>query len=247
MCLMFYSALITFGFTKFGFWKWSFIKDIVIWTMLVGVPTCFSAVNNAEKEERFFRDFVIDNFKLTALIEFFTGAFTFNIIAEILLQPVLLFLTIIEYFSEKDEKNKILQILCQIILLVIGLYTIAFSFKIAVDTFNIENSIELLISFFIPIAFSIVFVPVAYCLTLYAKYEALFIRISIKEPKNNKLKYRFKIICACNIRLSNVVLFQKNYVYRIYQTISDTEYLKIINDFVIDVKSDRKHKKDYHI
>lgn len=233
--LSLYSSLITFLISKAVALKAIFIKDIAIWTIFVGIPICFSAVNNVEKERNFFRDIVADNLKLTAVVQFFTGAFTLHIIAELFMQPILFFLTITECYAEKN-KNHELQRFCQVLMAVIGFIAIGLSLKMAIESFSLKNSIDLLIEFLIPIIFSVAFIPTSFFLTLFAKYQLLFCRLSFKEPAKNKKKYRLKIIKACNFRMSRIMLFQKNYMSKIYRTITDDEYYNLIEDFTKEVK-----------
>lgn len=231
-----YSSLITIFISKFVFWKWLFVKDVIIWTIFVGIPICFSATNNAEKEKNFFRNIIVDNLKITAVVEFFTGAFTFNIFIELILQLVLVLLTVLEYFTGKNDSHKLIHKICHVLMSLIGLIVIVFSLKLAIESFSFENSFDLLVEFLIPLVFSVAFVPASFFLAIYAKYQTLFCRISFKEPKENKWKYRAKILVACNFRISRIKLFQRNYVCKIYRSISDVEYNRIIEDFTKEVK-----------
>lgn len=83
-----YAALIVYALTQTSFWKWIYIKDIVIWMLFAGVPVCFNAVSK-NIEEHYFRSIIIDNLKFLVLVEFFVGTFTFNLVVEFIMQPVL--------------------------------------------------------------------------------------------------------------------------------------------------------------
>ncbi len=235
--LIIYSGGITYLFSRFSFWKWQFLKDIIIWTLFAGVPVCYKAINSGGKEKGYFKNIVVDNLKFSALVEFFTGSFTFTLILELILQPVLVLLGALDAIASRDEKNKSAQKIIQVLLVIIGFVMIALSIKNAVDSLTFDGSKDLLICFLIPIVFSIFFVPASYILAIYAKYETLFLRLKFREPKNNKWKYRFKIIWHCNFRLKRVILFQKGYVYKIYQTIDEQQYSDVIDEFIKEVKS----------
>ncbi len=52
---------------------------------------------------------------------------------------------------------------------------IVFSLKEAISSYQTLGAIDLLVSFCVPIAFSGLYIPVAYGFAIYAKYEMLFI------------------------------------------------------------------------
>lgn len=63
-----------------------------------------------------------------------------------------------------------------------------------------------------------------------------------KERKKLKFKtkYRVAVICACGLSVRKVILFQKEYVYKLYVSMDESELKQVIKDF----KSEYK-KKEY--
>ena len=90
--------------TYLPFWDWIYVKDIVFWVLFAGVPICFNATNR-QLEEHYFRNILIDNLRFTALVEFVTGTFTFPIIGELILQPLLVFFVILESSLVKKTES----------------------------------------------------------------------------------------------------------------------------------------------
>lgn len=69
-----------------------------------------------------------------------------------------------------------------------GTIFIGFTIAKTINSYQKLGIIDSVVSFFIPIVFSVKYVPVAYGSVVYARYELLFIRISFKEPKDKKIK-----------------------------------------------------------
>lgn len=102
--MILYAGLWVYVFSLIPVWKWEYLKDIVIWVLFAGIPVCFNAVSQKD-EEHYFRNIITDNFKYTALSEFFLGIFTFSFFVELILQPILFFLFSVQAFLENNEKD----------------------------------------------------------------------------------------------------------------------------------------------
>ena len=66
--LFFYGSIPVLVAKQFSFWKWIYIKDIIIWLIFAGVPCCLN-VSDA-KEQSHFMKIVFDNFKFSVFVEF---------------------------------------------------------------------------------------------------------------------------------------------------------------------------------
>ena len=84
----------------------------------------------------------------------------------------------------------------------------------------------------IPIVYLILIIPLEYALELYSKYELLFVRMAFKEEKNKNVKRRrrISIIRACKLSVHRVLLFQREYYGKMYVTMKDEEFEKLMKD-----------------
>lgn len=114
-----------------------------------------------------------------------------------------------------------------------GIVVIGFTLKEAVDSYRTLGIIDLLVSFFIPIVFSALFVPIAYVFTICAKYEMLFIRMSFKEPKDTKLnRYHRKVVfISCGLSYKKIAIFQKEYLKNMYISMKQNEFDDLLKRF----------------
>lgn len=96
----------------------------------------------------------------------------------------------------------------------------------------------MLVSFCVPIAFSGLYIPVAYGFAIYAKYEILFIRMSFKEPKDKKVtrNHRIAVLSVCKLSYKKVVQFEQEYVKSMYVTMKQIEFDGLIEKFKASVR-----------
>jgi hypothetical protein len=223
---------LTFLFSLTAIWKYAYIKDIAEWVLFAGVPTCFGAVS-MKNGHNYFKRIVIDNLKLVVLVEFFVSTFTFNIVVEIVLIPILTILFLLDAIAKTKEEFKSVKKLMSCLLILIGLMILGLSMKNAINDYSSLAIVDTLVSFFIPLVLSILFLPVAYGFAVYAKYQMIFIRMSFKETDDKKIRvlHSWKAIKVCALSYSKLCRFEKECVSNKYIRINEQEFDNIINNF----------------
>lgn len=230
MCL--YCILLVHFSTFLPFWNWIYIKDVIIWFLFAGVSFCYNAINS-NLEDNYFRNIIFDNLGLSVLIGFFISTFTFNIFVELILQPVIVFFILIQAMSETKEEYKQVKELLDWIIGILGLIILLFTIKEAIVTYSEHSIIDTIVSFFIPIVFSLLYIPIAYLFALYSKYEIVFMRMSFMEPKDKKIKrqHRYAVLRLCKFSYKKICMFERNCIKNMYITMSQNEFNNIINTF----------------
>lgn len=211
-----YAALITLLFTRLSFWSISYIKDIITWTLFAGVPICYNAIGKDPKTG-YYKEIVINNIKATALAEYFFGTFTFDIVIELILQPVILFISIIQIYADKSDNSVSVRKLCDVILGLIGITIFILTIRAAISDYKYLNIQRTSVSFLIPIVYSILFVPASFIFALIAKYEIVFIRMGFYDQDSPfKGEHRKQLIRTCNFSLKRLILFEREYLHQMY-------------------------------
>lgn len=230
LIVLLFAAGFTLLCTYFPFWNWIYVKDIIFWTLFAGVPVCFNATSRTI-EEHYFKNIIIDNLKFAALVEFFTGTFTFHIVLELLLQPLLVLFMILQ--STLVKKTESVKKFIDGLVAIFGFGILALTIKSAIDSIGSIQFIDIVVGLILPIVLSIFYLPVAYFFAVYAKYEILFLRMGFKEPKDKKLKikHRFAVIGACKLSYKYVCNFLNIYVQKMYVNMSSEDFYEILNEF----------------
>ena len=230
--ILLYVLTITMVFCYLPIWENIYIKDIIIWFLFSGLIYCMNAVSS-EADETYIKKMLKDNLKFTMILEFFMSTFTFNIWIELAIIPVITIITVMNVIAERKEEYKSVHKLLDSILAIAGFWIFYETIKIGINEYRQLNIINTLVSFIIPIVYLILIIPLEYALELYSKYELLFLRMTFKEEKDkkNKIRHRVAVICSCRISVRRVLLFQREYMGRMYVKMKDNEFEKLIREF----------------
>lgn len=242
LCFFIYASLIVFVLQFSPFWDWVLIKDVIIWVLFIATPICFKAATKKIGDYPFHK-MVIDNFIGSAIIEFIINEFTFSFCVEMLLVPTLSFLVLLQSISSSDSQYKKVQKILNGILGIAGFTIIIFSIAVAVRRINqngITDVIDILVSFSIPIIFSIAFLPIVYLLALIGQYHDLFIRIKIrnKDEEVDLKKKKIEVIKACGLSFKKVQSFSNSYIHNYITSICSANDDNTFLDFIEQFKKD---------
>ncbi|WP_460646860.1 hypothetical protein [Lacrimispora xylanolytica] len=231
-----YSLGITYLFYRTSLWKGIFFKDIVLWVIFVGTPLFFGSINKSS-EEHYFRKAVLCNFKLTVLTEFFVSSYTFPLILEIIMVPVLAFIFMLDAIAATNSEYKPAKKIISVIIIIINIIFLYETVSIVICRLGTLNVSDTLITLLIPIVFSVLYIPISYMFAVFGRYQIVFARMGFKESKDNakiKILHRFKIIWICKFSLSNLCKIEKSYIQYMYAGMNEVEFDKIIKQFKLD-------------
>lgn len=227
-----YVVGITIIFSKLSLWKHVYLKDVIIWTLFSGLINYMNAVSR-EADENYIIKIIKEKFKLIIIFEFIMSTFTFNIIVELLIIPIFTLISILSFVSERDAKYKNVYKLTNFVFGILGFVFLYKTIEVGVNEYQQLNAIDTLISFLIPIIYLVLTLPLIYIISLYSKYELLFLRMSFKEGNDKKVnkKRRFDVLRICNISVRKVRIFTYEFLPRMYKSITDEEFDNLLNEF----------------
>lgn len=201
-----YAFLWVLIFSTFNFWKWIYLKDVILWTLFVGVPNCFNAVGDRPTPSSL-KQTIITNLKFAALLEYVVNVFTFNLLIELVFQIVILFVYLLIAMAErKPEEYKDVSRFLNWVLVVIGYILFLLYLNKALDEFKSLNVIDELVTALTPIVLSMLFIPVIYFFSLYSLYQTVFFRLKIYTGANTELLQHMKhsVLRCCKGSLHKV-------------------------------------------
>lgn len=205
-----FAALTIYFLFKINMWNLTYLKDTLFWFFTSALVTFFQI--NKATNSRFFLDISRENFKWAVFIDFLVNFYTFGILTELLLFPILFFLTAISAVADMDKKNAQVSNALKIILGLIGLTFIAVSAYKTLHDLSDFLTLHTLIEFLLPIILSLLQVPFFYALALYMQYETLFIRINFMQVMSVEKRTLIKkyTLLTANISLNKLSLISKH-------------------------------------
>ena len=210
-------------------WQSSNLKDVLFWLFSVGLILVFKI--NEAKSNAYFKGIFLSAIKWTILLEFIVNLYSFSLLTEIIILPVLVFLAMIQAVAEMDEKHKVVSKFLQNVIALAGLSIFSYSLYKTVINFEAVLTFQNLVSFLLPSTITILFVPFVYFLALYSTYESYFIHLDFMTVKKDKVKETKKLILRiANINLDKLLRIKKNFEKRVfYDDTNLKEYIRVIS------------------
>ena len=192
-----------------GFWDLSALKDTVFWT----IGTAFVAFFNLDKvgkEENFYKHLIVDNIKFIVILEFITNLYTFSLIVELIILPIIVFLFLMVEVAALRPEQKPVKKFFSILLALFGGFVLVFTIKEIVLDFQSFASLKNLRDLLLPPLLLIMLIPYLYFVALYMLYDSLFKHIGIANKQTDLIRYaKKKIFMACNVNLNKLIDVKK--------------------------------------
>ncbi len=233
-----YIGIITFFISRFPFWKSTYLKDIIIWSITSGVIACLNSVDK-DADDDYIVKTLKENIKPVIIIGFIRSIFTFNIIIEILIVPVITILTIMPAYAKKKAPQQVK--LWNNLLSIVWWWIICGTINVAIDEVGRLNYLDTLISFLIPFVFLIAIIPMMVFWLYVSKYELLFIRMAQYENNiaiTKKIKNRIDVFNVCGLSCKRILRFMRGVTYLSCVCMTEKEFSEILNTYRNDSEND---------
>lgn len=197
-----YLALIIFIFNKAELWDTALIPGTIFWFFGSALILLFS-VSDATRDNKFFKKIIFNNLKLTLIIGFLINIYTFHLITELILLPIILLIAAVSAVAEiKNEYSQVKRV-TDFILVIFSIFLITFAVsKMFGDYANFVSSANLQ-TFVLSPLLTIAYLPFLYFLALFMAYESLFVRLGMFSKENERLttiaKKRVFKLCHLNL------------------------------------------------
>lgn len=239
--LVIYFFVVTYLLSILSFWKNAYLKDIVLWFTLSGIYFVMKSVDS-DNSGHYIRNYIKQNIQFSIFINFIVSYFTFSYFVELLLQLFLCLLIIFNVFTKEKIEYKIVYDLSNILLVILGLCFYAQAFGSILTQYDELLNFDTFVSFLITFIYMIVFIPLVFFFEIYAIYETLFLRLSFMTIKDKKLLIhrKWEIFKLCKLSIPRIRYFEKNFLFKFYQKISEEEVQSIYDQFLNSYKEEFK-------
>jgi len=216
-------------FKNIDIWQKSNLKEVIFWLFTVGLILVFK-INDANSNA-YFKSIFLSAIKWTIVLEFVVNLFCFSLFTEIIVLPVLVFLILTQTFAEMYEKHKVVSTFLQNVIAIVGLSIFSYSLYKTIVNFEDVLTFQNLVSFLLPSAITILFIPFVYFLALYSTYESYFIHLEIMTINKIEVKEVKKLVLkTANFNLEKLLRIKKNFEKRVlYENIDLKEYIHSIS------------------
>lgn len=171
------------GLAWLGLWSLENLKGTLIWAVTFAFVTIFDA-NRITDEATYFGKTLRDVLNATVVVAYFAEMYSFSLVAELVITPLLLFVALMAAVSERKPESTLVHGFAQGVLVVAGLGFIAYSTYRAVTEFDSFATMANFKDFLIPVALSLAFLPFLYAMSVLLTYEraGTVLRITMKDP-----------------------------------------------------------------
>jgi hypothetical protein len=187
-----------------GLWECSLLKETVIWFVLSGTALLFRSMN-ASTDEDFFRRTVLDTVGISVFLEFFMNVTSFSLGIELVLQPFLALLVMMNAFaSHQEQYAPVRKPIGVFLFFVLISLIVATALEIHQNWSDLDPG-QLFRSFGLSIWLTIAALPFMYLFALFAGYELAFMRMGFANNRNPlSATSRLALLVGLNGRIRDV-------------------------------------------
>lgn len=195
-------------------WSILLLKDSLIWFCFTAFVITLKAVTSKSQVD-FIKKAIVNSIKIVVFLQFIINSYTFPLVIELVLFPIIVMIAMLEVVSSKDVKYITVNKLMNTLLIIIGFIILSnaiYNIYIHLDEFGNYFTLK---KFLLPIILTILYAPFLYLVLVISNYEQLFLRLNIGEKINIKVtRYaKRKLLCYCklNLRRQRIALNMGNY------------------------------------
>ena len=206
LSMLLYTIIEVFFIYKIGLWNSTLIKDTTLWFITFSFLTLYKSISIRNIKD--FIPILNDVFKLTIFVEFIINFTSFTIVVEILMLPLITFIGIIKFLSDKNENNVLSKFLVNS-LAIIGFIYFSFSIYKTLNEYSKFTSTENLNALILPVLLSFMSLPFYYLVAVYNEYQQIFMRVQfMTSDKKNQYKIKRQIFKRALLNLHTISLLR---------------------------------------
>lgn len=213
-------AMIVYLLYLVEYWNVELLKNTIFWILFVEIPLFVKTIEKA-KDSRFFVKLIKDNITLIVIIEFILEFWSFSLLIEFLLVPISIFFGLISAFAAREEENKAVKVLLDILIFGFFIIVIVFTIRNAIQSPNNLLNYKSLKEIILPILLLFLNLPVVYGLALYNTYEQIFIRMKGNPTEKRKMKKR--LLLYGNVNLFKISAIRNKGIYVLITSLTDND------------------------
>jgi hypothetical protein len=204
LLMIIYVMIVVWALEELGLWRITQLKDTILWIIFSGLAMEFQLAD--QKEAHSIKRVLKNNIKLIIFFEFVVNVYSFPLVIEIILFPILVIVSCITVMAKYDSKYSSAETFAKLVLSLVGTGIIIYVVINIISDYKNIISTSTLQDILLPVILTIVLMPFIYMLMIYIAYETLSVRLKIHLRDSDKLqKYAMKkLIVKCKLNLTKV-------------------------------------------
>ena len=196
-----------------GIWKFELLKDTMVW-FFAGAMSLMIRSATADDKDNILRKILTDSIKIVILLEFLVNTYTFPLLVELIVVPLLTFIVMVDAVASMKEEHAIVARLAKAIEMVAGFVILGIVVTRAVADFQNLKSLDTFRSIALAPLLSVLMSPFIYMMLVILKYELVFMRLDFGGEKTRSLKRyaRCQIMMHAGLNLKRLQLLLRNHM-----------------------------------
>ena len=231
MSICMYTFIISIFLNKFNLWDASLLKDTVVWILFSAFISCINFASDTKKAN--FKNMIMDNLKIVLIIEFIANAYSFSLLTEIIIFPLILLVVMSStYIENKPEysKTKPFYNFLQFVFGISVLSNSIWGFIIHYKNIGLFDTIK---SFILTPLLGIAFIPFIYIFAVLVVYDSIKTRLKMgREKPKGCINYCIrKIFFSLRINLPKLNDFLSKNAANLMKIKDKEEIKQVLNNY----------------
>jgi len=199
-----YAAAMVYLLLDWGLWNIDQLKNTVFWFFSVGLLSVYN-LGKIKTDPHFFKNSVIGNLRLLAILQFVVGIYSLPLPVELLLVPFMVVVGMMIPISESDIKYLQVKKLFNGIVISFGLFTLVYTVYMLATDFKELGQEKTFYDFIVPALLTIMYLPFVSAMMTYSTYETVFVRLkfTVQDRRLRRLAKLYAVVLF-NFRLDAI-------------------------------------------
>ena len=195
-----YLSLVVVLLTAVGFWQLEMLKATIYWFVLSGLALFGKAVTASWPLEDW-RGTLWEQASIIVILAFIVNSYTFSLYAEIVLVPLVAFLSMLVAYAEYHHKGEPVANLFVGVQVLIGFVMLFLASMSAYNDYANLVSVATTKELFLPVVLATMVIPYMYFIALYSAYDRILRIATFKQPPEMASYIRRRILLSGGLRL----------------------------------------------
>jgi hypothetical protein len=187
LAIILYTAAVVYGLYRLNLWDDSQLKNTIIWLATIGLISLNDITD--DRKTNYIKDTVVKIFTITTVIEFLVGFYSFSLVTELIIIPIIVIIILMAAVGKTDKKLRQTVSILNNLLALAGFILIGYAIYKAIHEFSSFATKGTLSEFLISPVLSFLFIPFIYLLSLIVNMETVFVSIKFKVHNRGLLRY----------------------------------------------------------